>query len=234
MGKLPVLFLPGTLCTPAVFDLQIKALALYAPYVEVVEFRFEDSVSEMASKAIERMDHYGEVAIIGFSMGGMVAMEIARKTPQLIGKLALLNSTCHADRADWQAARILHLQQARTLGMEHVIRQYYLDHYLFQPLASARNLITTMACELGTGSFEAQIKALASRPDSSTTLEGLRCPALILGSREDEMCGPRTQTQMSQLITGSELVMLDDCGHFSMLEKPVEVNRALTHWYLQS
>lgn len=231
---MPVLFLPGTLCTPAVFESQIKALALHAPQIDVVEFALEDRISKMADKAIEKIRDQSATAVIGFSMGGMVAMEIARKAPELIGKLALLNSTCHEDSADNRPARIRHLRQAQSEGMEDVIRQHYLDHYLYQPLTAARKLIMNMACELGTGCFEAQIEALASRPDFAATLSGIKCPILILGANQDEMCSHATQKQMAQLIKDSKLVMLESCGHFSILEKPVEVNQALINWYLRS
>jgi len=232
--KLPVLFIPGTLCTGAIFERQVKELIAFAPQLDVVQFEREDSFSKMADKAIERVSKHGPAAVIGFSMGGMVAMEIFRKTPALIGKLALLNTNFQADSAENQSARLLHYQQALSGGMKNMICQYYLGRYLHKPLTTARKLIIDMACELGPTCFKSQIKAHASRPDSSGTLRDIKCPTLILGSRQDDLCPPFLQTQMHQMIADSELVMLDDCGHFSMLEKPDEVNAALRNWYLRN
>jgi len=229
---LPILFIPGTLCTPDVFELQIKALATIAPRVETVRFKLEDSFSKMADMAIESIRPHRTAAVIGFSMGGMVAMEIARKEPELIGRLALINTNYHVDGIDNRSARLLHLQQADSEGMENVIRQHYLDLYLHQPSTAAQKLIVDMACELGTACFAAQIKAHASRVDSSTTLQGIKCPTLILGAEQDGLCPPIVQTQIHQMIEGSELVMLEACGHFSMLERPNAVNNALRNWYL--
>jgi pimeloyl-ACP methyl ester carboxylesterase len=229
--ELPVLFIPGTLCTGAIFEHQVKELAAFAQRIEIVQFKREDSFSKMADKAIERISEHGPAAVIGFSMGGMVAMEIFRRAPALIGKLALLNSNFQADSAENQSTRLLHLEQANAEGMEIVIRQHYLDRYLHKPLAPARKLIVDMACELGPACFKAQIRAHASRPDSSGTLQAIRCPTLILGAGQDALCPPVIQTQMQQMIADSELLMLDDCGHFSMLEKPDEVNKALRDWY---
>lgn len=62
----------------------------------------------MADLAIDQIRHRDGAAIIGFSMGGMVAMEIARKTPQLVKKLALLNTNFHADLNDRKDARNPH------------------------------------------------------------------------------------------------------------------------------
>jgi len=229
---LPILFIPGTLCTPDVFEHQIKALETLAPHVEAARFKLEDSISKMADTAIASIHPHRTVAVIGFSMGGMVAMEIARKEPELIGKLALINTNFHADSIDNKSARLLHLQQANTEGMENVIRQHYLDRYLHQPSTTAQKLIVDMACELGTACFASQIKAHASRVDSSATLRGIKCPSLILGAEQDDLCPPIVQTQIHQMIKDSELVMLQACGHFSMLERPNEVNKALRDWYL--
>ena len=204
-----------------------------APQVLSVDFRLENSISQMAKKAIAMIPGQSAAAIIGFSMGGMVAMEIARQAPQRISKLALLNSNFHADLADRRATRIQHLEQATSMGMAYVIRQFYLERYLHQSAPGAEQLIINMATELGTACFKAQIEALSTRQESGTTLERIHKPALILGGNQDSLCRSEIQTRMHHMIEGSELVMLDDCGHFSMLEKPQDVNDALRNWYLK-
>ncbi|GAG96639.1 unnamed protein product [marine sediment metagenome] len=203
-----------------------------APLVLSVDFRLEDSISQMAKKAIATIPGKSAAAVIGFSMGGMVAMEIARQAPQRISKLALLNSNFHADLADRRATRAQHLEQTASMSMGNVIRQFYLERYLHQPSLRAEELIINMATELGTACFKAQIKALSTRQASGATLKRIHKPALILGGNQDSVCPPEIQARMHQMIEGSELVMLDDCGHFSMLEKPQDVNDALRNWYL--
>lgn len=200
--------------------------------VDAVQFTFEDSISKMADKAVEMISRESGAAIIGFSMGGMVAMEIARRAPELIKKLALLNSNCHADLPDRHSARLRHLKQAKTKGMESVIRQHYLDRYLHQQTTDAGNLIINMASEIGVDCFEAQINALASRPDSTNTLSAIKCPTLIMGAQQDQLCPPSEQLRMQAMVEHSDLQILESCGHFSTLEKQDEVNKALLDWYL--
>lgn len=231
MNRPPVLCLPGTLCTPAVFDQQVKALADLAPEIEALRFTTQNSISEMADLAIERISHQSGTAIIGFSMGGMVAMEIARKAPQLVTKLALLNTNCRANQAGRQAARMTHLELARQVGIEAVIRQYYLPNYLHKGGASTDELIINMAAELGISSFQAQSEALATRPDLRSSLAAVNCPTLVLGGTQDSLCTPDMQYEMHQLLKNSKLVLLEACGHFSVLEQPALVNEALLRWY---
>lgn len=233
MKKLPVLFIPGTLCTPNIFDSQVKALEPLAAQIDVVRFALEDSISEMADTAIKHIDQKVGSAIVGFSMGGMVAMEIARRAPELIKKLALLNTNLHADLPDRQLARAQHLKEVKTSNMGNIIRRYYLNRYLYYAHPKACEQIITMAENLGTECFAAQIKALATRLDSRDVLANIKCPTLILGASEDELCPQKEQRRMHELVKSSELRILDSCGHFSMLEKPLEVNHALKGWYLQ-
>jgi pimeloyl-ACP methyl ester carboxylesterase len=234
LAHLPVLFIPGTLCTAAVFESQINELKPLAPQVDVVRFTLEDSISSMADTVIELIPPGSGAAIIGFSMGGMVAMELARRAPELIKKLALINTNFHADLEERQSERSRYQKLAETEGIENVIRQYYLDSYLHQHTTNAADLIVKMAGEMGRHCFASQIKALTNRQDSSATLSAIACPTLIVGAKQDELCPPSGQIQMQRMISDSELVLLGDCGHFSTLEKPKEVNKALCKWYLQS
>ena len=228
----PVLFIPGTLCTPAVFKTQIKALTPLSSHISCAEFSHEDSISKMADRAIQFIRGQTPVAVVGFSMGGMVAMEMTRRAPELIEKLALVISNADADHGDRRPERALHLAQARSKGMESVIKKHYLGRYLHQHSSNIEGQIVQMACQQDVDCFAAQIEALSNRVDSRRTLENLDCPTLILGAKQDQLCPPSKQRQMFHLVKNSELVMLDNCGHFSTLERPDEVNKALRNWYL--
>ena len=149
MEELPVLFLPGTLCTPDVFKLQVEALAAHAPRIEAVRFTTQDSIAAMAEEAIKHIPAKHGAAIVGFSMGGMVAMEVYRRVPSRVSKLALLNSNHHADLPARKAGREMQLEQIRLMGMEQVMRQHYLPNCLHRPSRAAEDLVVAMAVELG-------------------------------------------------------------------------------------
>lgn len=232
MASIPLLLLPGTLCTAAVFKRQLEALQPFADRVEVVPFREECSIDEMAETVAKRVPCGSRAAIAGFSMGGMVAMALARKHPGLVAKLALLNTNSHAELPGRHQARVAHVAQARQSGIETVIAEQYLPRYLYRQENSHRKLIAKMAAELGVDCFEAQTRALANRCDSASTLEAIDCPTLILGSSDDVLCPPQEHIDMHRMVPHSDLVLLGACGHFSMLERPQAVNSCLISWYL--
>ena len=88
-----------------------------------------------------------------------------------------------------------------------------------------------MAAELGKDAFIAQVMALEGRQDSRATLAQLKCKTLIIGAEQDPLCTPDTHRDMHRLIAGSELQILKDCGHFSVLEKGQAVASSLLAWW---
>ncbi|MEE4216637.1 MAG: alpha/beta hydrolase [Xanthomonadales bacterium] len=232
MPDRPVLFLPGTLCTGEVFLSQAEALAPHASEILVAPFRRERSITEMAETAAAQIPEGSRAAVIGFSMGGMAALLLADRYPQRVDRLALLNSNTHPDLPGRDKGRQKYIQRARQSSLRSVLEQGFLQNYLLRQETAHRDLILDMAETLGLEAFEAQSAALASRPDTGPLLERLQCPVLIIGAEQDVLCPPATQVEMYQKASNGKLVMLDNCGHFAVLEKPWEVNQALLEWFL--
>ena len=226
----PLLLLPGTLCTGAVFDLQRESLKAAADPVLTAEFRLERSIRAMADSASRLVPEGRKAAVAGFSMGGMVAIDLAARYPERVDRVALLNSNSHADLPDRHAGRLEALAAARRQGLRAVVAERMLPAYLHHQDEGHRALILDMAEAHGVEAFAAQIEALAERPDASEALSSLDCPVLILGGRDDPLCPPRSQRDMLQQARRGQLVLLEDCGHFSLLEQPTRVSRALLDW----
>lgn len=230
MALPPVLFLPGTLCTRAVFSAQLRSLSEHGFECRVAGFGSEESIGEMAETAAGLLPASGKAAVAGFSMGGMVALELAKRYPQRVERVALLNSNCHPDLPHRRDGRMKYVEEARRSSVRAVVERGLLKNYLQRQDPRHRELILDMAEELGTACFEAQSKALAGRGDRGAALAGLVCPVLILGASQDVLCPPQVQREMHGLCNHSRLVMLENCGHFAVLERPEDVNRALLDW----
>ena len=231
MTQLPILFLPGTLCTGAMFSEQIKNLQQYCQDITVVQFTTEKSLTEMANKVITATKNM-PCAMIGFSMGGIVALEIARTHPQLIAKLALINSNSHADLPERKSLRQAQIAQAKSGQLTKLILDTFLPNYLFKPNIAHEKLITNMANELGAECFAARAMAIEDRPDSLSVLQRLKIDLLIIGGKQDKVCPEQHQITMHNAIANSRLVILEQCGHFSPIEQPEKVSTLLAQWYL--
>ena len=180
-------------------------------------------------------------ALAGHSMGGRVALEIYRLAPQRVTCIALLNTGSSARPAgeageEEARKRVELVALAKSQGMPAMLRQW------LPPMIDARrindtalvNAIIEMISRKTPEIFAAQVKALLARPDASMVLEQIRCPTLLLTGREDGWSGPAQHSGMAAKIAGSQLVIVPDCGHMSMLERPAEVSAALRTWLLQA
>ena len=67
-------------------------------------------------------------------------------------------------------------------------------------------------------------------PTSVTSLRRFRCPTLVLCGREDALTPLEMPIEMARLIPDARLVIIEQCGHLSTLERPHEVNAALRAW----
>lgn len=233
MTQLPILILPGTLCTGTMFNKQINHLQQYCQDITVVQFTTEKSLTEMADKAIAATKNK-PCAIIGFSMGGIVAAEIARTQPQLIAKLALVNSNCHADIPERKSARKAQISQAKSGQLTKLLSETFLPNYLFKENNAHKNLIIEMATSLGADCFAAQAMAIEDRPDVLSVLQSLKSDILIIGGKQDKICPADHQKMMHENLPGSHLQLLEQCGHFSPLEQAEKVSNLLTYWYLSN
>ena len=91
-------------------------------------------------------------------------------------------------------------------------------------------IIRRMAQHTGVDGFVRQQKAIISRPDSRAVLQTVRIPTLVLCGRQDALTPLSMHEEMARLTPGARLVVVEECGHLSTLEKPVEVNAALIQW----
>ncbi|WP_055589122.1 alpha/beta fold hydrolase [Peterkaempfera griseoplana] len=63
--------------------------------------------------------------------------------------------------------------------------------------------------------------------DDRVALKGLELPTLVVVGRHDVICGPRWSLELHELIRDSQLVVLEDSGHFGHIEEPALFTEAV-------
>ena len=69
-----------------------------------------------------------------------------------------------------------------------------------------------------------------TRPDRRQDLKKITCPALILCGRQDALTPLALHEEMAGAIAGASLVVIEDCGHLSPLERPRTVSAVMRYW----
>lgn len=180
--------------------------------------------------------------VVGNSMGGFVALELALAAPgrvsglvlvspagidarelrreRLLGtlrrveRLVLAGGTMVATHADWIARRARLRRLAMHLAVRHPER---LPNTLMAEQIRQGN---------GKPGFVAAIDALTDH-DIEDRLGAIACPTLLYWGREDRIVSVEDAERFLAAIPGARAVVLDDTGHLAMLERPARFNADL-------
>ncbi|MGF1611407.1 MAG: alpha/beta fold hydrolase [Kiloniellales bacterium] len=225
----PLALLPGLLCDAALWRHQVDALADLAD-CQVADFTSQDSVAAMAESVLAMMPE--RFALAGLSMGGYVALEVMRQAPGRVTRLALLDTSAWPDTPEQTARRRGLIELAETGKFKGVTPRLLplLIHESRLDDADLTGVVLAMAERVGKDAFLGQQRAIMERPDSRPTLVTIRCPTLVICGRQDALTPLDRAMELAAGISDARLLVAEDCGHLSALERPETVNQALKAW----
>lgn len=224
----PIVFVPGLLCTEILYAPQLAAFG-DRPLM-IADHRRHDAMKDIAAAILAEAPE--RFALVGLSMGGYIAMEIMRQAPARVSRLALLDTSARADTAEQTERRETLIGITEKGHFERIVPLLHptLVHPDRVEDASLRAATEDMARDTGPDAFLRQQRAIIARPDSRESLAAVACPTLVLVGDADALTPPERAREMHEIITGSRLEIVPDCGHLSTLERPEAVSAALRAW----
>jgi pimeloyl-ACP methyl ester carboxylesterase len=183
-----------------------------------------NSVDGWAERILGDVD--GDFVAVGASMGGYVALALARQAPRRVAGLVLAGARPQEDSPERRAGRadtIRLIQDEGAGGLWANQRSKLLaDDASDQVVASARE----MALARNQAELVSAIEAIRDRPDSSDTLRALDAPVLFaLGA--GDIFFPVEEAETVAADMGGRLVVFERSRHLPNLEQPVEFNELL-------
>jgi pimeloyl-ACP methyl ester carboxylesterase len=229
MARSTLVMLPGLLNTRRLYDRQIADLSDIADAI-VPELWHHDTVGALAQDILDTAPP--KFALLGFSMGGYVAFEILRRALDRVERLALMDTQATPDTAEATARRRGLIEQTK-IGRFHGVHRTLLPQ-LVHPAHLNDPAITQpildMSLEIGAEGFVREQTAIIGRPDSRPLLVDIEVPTVVIVGRQDQTTPLVRAEEMAADISSSRLVVLEECGHMSPLERPAEVSAALRRW----
>lgn len=232
-----LLLLPGLMCDADVWRDQRQVLASGHRCI-VPSYGDSSSITDMAHTTLAHVPE-GRLAVAGHSMGGRVALEIARLAPQRVERIALLDTgldplAVGAAGVAERDQRYRLLQMAREVGMRAMGREWArgmvhparLDTPLFER-------ILDMIARSTPEHFAHQIEALLQRPDARPAFSALTCPVMLICGCQDDWSPLARHEAMQALLPTARLVPIEDSGHMAPMEQPDAVTAALIDWLAQ-
>ncbi|MBI3742900.1 MAG: alpha/beta fold hydrolase [Chloroflexi bacterium] len=196
------------------------------------------AIADLASDVVGLLDHLAlaSVDVVGLSMGGAVAQELAITYPARVRRLVLLATYDSGDpRGTFVFRHLAHLR--RTLPREDFTRLLlpwlYTHEELSAPGVNPEAIVARMLEEPNiqeSEAYERQMEATIAF-HSRDRLDRIRCPTLLVFGDDDLFTPMRFARSLSQRIRGSRLEVLSGAGHALAWTRSKEV-ASLIHSFL--
>ncbi|MBO0902757.1 alpha/beta fold hydrolase [Jiella sonneratiae] len=227
MKNRQIVFVPGLLCTRALYAAQIEALAALDASCHVADTLSDASITAMAERLLAEAP--AEFVLCGLSMGGYVALEAMRLEPQRVQALALMATSPWPDTPAATERRRRLVEVARERGVAAVAA--VIAEKLFGPKArqdpDLRRRSVAMAEAVGAEAFARQQQAIIDRRDKTALLPRIAVPTAILAGTADEVIDPAASRAMAAAMPQAEFQMIEGIGHLVTWEAPEVATGAL-------
>lgn len=191
----------------------------------------DDSIEKMARRML--CEHKGMLIPIGFSMGGIVALEMARLAPDRIAALILADTNAGADLPERAAMRPVQQDRVRGGELAMIVADELKPAYLAaqnRDNLQMKTLLFDMAMDLGDDIFIQQSEALRTRADLGPVLDEFSGPVLFLCGAEDALCPPAWHNAMATRCYDAEVHIVAGAGHLLPLEQPDQFDAIVRDW----
>ena len=192
------------------------------------------TIDAYAATVLEELDGLGvtDVAVCGVSMGGYMAFALLRAAPERVRAVVLTNTRAAADGAEARAARSAMADQIRAGGVEAIVEpmtQRLLcaacreEPHIADPVRGRIRRCTDAG-------VIAVLEAIASRPDSTPMLAGIRVPVMVAYGSADAIVPADEARAMAAAIPGAQSLEVEGHGHLLNLEQPQTYTAAVGHF----
>jgi 3-oxoadipate enol-lactonase len=196
------------------------------------ERNLEDGVADLVDDAVALLEHLriGKAHVLGTSLGGFVAQELALMRPDLVDRLILVCTSYGGRGPESVSPRVLSdMVGWPSLSTERAIRRgletatsdaYRAEH----PDEFEQIVRWRLADSPSLSAYYEQMRA-GARFDASRDVGHITSPTLVIHGTEDRYVPVANAVALAEAIPGAKLRILDAAGHLVFIERFADVNR---------
>lgn len=203
------------------------ALTEFGPFIHA-DLSRGDTIEAMTRSALTSAPE--RFILIGFSMGGYVAREIARTAPERVEALILIATSARGDSptlAARKAAATDKVTASNFNGMSRtaIVRSLHPDHANDDALIGR---VRDMNKRLGPEAFVRQSSLV--REDGRSRLSDIHCPTLVIAAAQDALRSLDEARELQEGVSGARLEVIEGTGHMIPLEAPDALSDVVKIW----
>ncbi|MFB7084795.1 alpha/beta fold hydrolase [Streptomyces sp. NPDC056296] len=191
------------------------------------------SMEMMAEAAADVLGAVGapRAHVLGMSMGGLIAQQLALTHPGLVSSLTLVSTHAGSPHMAQDQSSLEAISRAQGMSPEQ--RTSYLSDLTYACAGQAEREADLAVRAQYPTSEEGYGKQLAATMgwERLDDLRGLTCPALVLHGARDQLVSVGNARQLAEYIPGARLTVLEDCGHQVFSDQPVIGAQALLDFF---
>ncbi|AWN44917.1 alpha/beta hydrolase [Methylobacterium terrae] len=225
--RLPIVLIPGFMADATLWDDLLPDLQALGPIAHADLSRVA-SIGEMAHDVLAAAP--ARFAVVGFSMGGYVAREVARLAPERVQALVLVATSA---RADTPAQKRRKAFAVNTVNPAH-----------FTGLSRGAVLSSLHPDRAGDAAMVERVRAMSERvggevfvrhatPERASDLEQLaaiQCPTLVIAADHDALRSQKEAHELREGIRGATLTLIEGSGHMIPIEQPAALAAVMVCW----
>ena len=222
----PLVLIPGFMADARSFMPQLARFGADRPVI-LLNPGLGDTVEKIAAEITP--DLPPRFALIAHGLGGNIAIEILRKRPEAVTRIALISTDPLPDTPQVAAAREALLVAAKTGHLQACMSQMLpLDALHDAPWRDeVMALVMDMAENLGPIQFQRHLRVLQRRPDQQKTLRKVHVPTMIISGESDTLVPRRRAEFLAAMMPQGCLEIIAEAGHLPQLEQPEAVTKVL-------
>ena len=168
-----------------------------------------------------------KASLVGNSLGGWVAAMTAMKYPNRVEKIVLADAA-GLKPADVDLAQVYALNYSTRDEVRQLVKLVFYNQALFGSDAFIEQSMNVRVAANDGYTINSLIESIKRNEDFlNGRLGEIKKPTLVVWGKQDMLLKVADGEQFKREITGSELVVFDQCGHVPMVEKAADFNKAV-------
>ena len=222
----PLVLIPGFMADARSFMPQLARLGADRPVI-LLSPGLGDTLEKIATEIAPHLPP--RFALVAHGLGGNIAIEIFRKRPDAVTRIALISTDPLPDTPQVAVDREALLIAAKTGHLQACMAQMLPETALHDApwRDEVMALVMDMAENLGPIQFRRHLRVLQRRPDQQKTLRKVHVPTMIIAGESDTLIPRRRAEFLAAMMPQGCLEIIAEAGHLPQLEQPESVTKVL-------